>query len=134
MYLNSPKKSVFGVSNTCYRYCRYNIHHDIFIITENMVLLTNSNNDYNYKVNLCAHNREGPLCSQCAPGYSAVFGSVYHCKQCSNCWLLTLIVYGVAGPLLIYLLYAFNLTLTTAKNQCNNILCSGYEHNCTDSL
>ena len=108
-------KSVFGVSNTCYRYCRYNIHYDIFIITENMVLLTNSNNDYNYKVNLCTHNREGPLCSQCAPGYSAVFGSVYHCKQCSNWWLLTLIVYGVAGPLLIYLLYAFNLTLTTGK-------------------
>ena len=113
--LNFSNKTVFGVSNVCYRYCNYNSHYDAYIITENNVMLARSDDDYNYKGNLCAHNREGPLCSQCAPGYSAVFGSVYHCKQCSNWWLMTLIVYGVAGPLLIYFLYAFNLTLTTGR-------------------
>ena len=113
--INSTNKFIFGVSNVCYRYCNYNSHYETFIIHENMVMLTNSDDDYGKKVNLCSHNREGPLCSQCAPGYSAVFGSVYHCKQCSNWWLLTLLVYGIAGPLLIYLLYTFNLTLTTGK-------------------
>ena len=108
-------KIIFGVSNACYRYCNYNSHYDTFIIHKNMVMLTNSDDDYSKKVNLCSHNREGPLCSQCAPGYSAVFGSVYHCKQCSNWWLLTLLVYGIAGPLLVFLLYTFNLTLTTGK-------------------
>ena len=78
-------------------------------------MLTNSDDDYSKKVNLCAHNREGPLCSQYAPGYSTIIGSVYHCKQCSNWWLFTLLIYGIAGSLLIYLLYAFNLTLTTRK-------------------
>ena len=41
-----------------------------------------------------------------------VFGSS-ECKQCNNWWLLTLILYAVAGPLLIYLLFALKLTLTT---------------------
>ena len=113
--INSTNKFIFGVSNVCYRYCNYNRHYDTFMIHENMVMLTNSDDDYGKKVNLCSHNREGPLCSQCAPGYSAVFGSVYHCKQCSNWWLLTLLVYGIAGPLLVLLLYTFNLTLTSGK-------------------
>ena len=113
--INSTNKFIFGVSNVCYRYCNYNRHYDTFMIHENMVMLTNSDDDYSKKVNLCSHNREGPLCSQCAPGYSAVFGSVYHCKQCSNWWLLTLLVYGIAGPLLVLLLYTFNLTLTSGK-------------------
>ena len=113
--INSINKTNFGVSNVCYRYCNYNSHYDTFIIHENMVMLTNSDDDYSKKVNLCSHNREGPLCSQCAPGYSSVFGSVYHCKQCSNWWLFTLLVYGIAGPLLIYFLHAFHLTLTTGK-------------------
>ena len=113
--INSTNKYIFGVSNSCYRYCNYNRHYETFIIHENMVMLKKSDDDYGKKVNLCSHNREGPLCSQCAPGYSSVFGSVYHCKQCSNWWLFTLLVYGIAGPLLVFLLYTFNLTLTSGK-------------------
>ena len=41
-----------------------------------------------------------------------MFGS-YECKQCSNWWLFTLIIYAVIGPFLFYLLYALKLTLTT---------------------
>ena len=64
------------------------------------------------KRNICRHHREGVLCSKCEEGYSVVFGSG-QCKKCSNWWLLTLVIYTIAGPLLIYLLYTLKLTLTT---------------------
>ena len=61
-------------------------------------------------------NRERPLFSKCSTvndiNYSVVFGSPEG-RQCSNWWLWTLVLYAVAGPLLIYLLYALRLTLTT---------------------
>ena len=60
---------------------------------------------------LCLHNRNGTMCGQCLHGLSVVFGS-YECKQCSNWWLLTLLVYAAAGPLVIFLLYTLKLTLT----------------------
>ena len=66
---------------------------------------------------LCLHHREGPLCGSCGmlkegQKLSVVFGST-ECKECSNWWLWTLVLYAIAGPLLIYLLYALRLTLTT---------------------
>ena len=60
---------------------------------------------------LCLYNREGILCGDCSTNYSVVFGST-ECRQCSNWWLWTLVLYAVAGPLFIYLLYALKLTLT----------------------
>ena len=106
--------TVFGVSSHCYIYCRYKNNHNAFVINDSVgsinVMIANSNN----WESLCSDNREGPLCSQCIPGYSVTFGS-NQCEKCSNWWLLTLIAYGLAGPLLIYLLYALNLTLTTGK-------------------
>ena len=41
-----------------------------------------------------------------------VFGSD-ECKSCSNWWLWTFVLYIVAGPLLIYIIYALQLTLTS---------------------
>uniref|UniRef100_A0A1X7VSJ4 G-protein coupled receptors family 3 profile domain-containing protein n=1 Tax=Amphimedon queenslandica TaxID=400682 RepID=A0A1X7VSJ4_AMPQE len=109
--------TAFGVSSCCYNYCRYKNNCDAFVINDSAesidVLIANSSN-YDNKESLCLDNREGPLCSQCIPGYSVTFGSS-QCAKCSNWWLLTLIVYGLAGPLLIYLLYTLNLTLTTGK-------------------
>ena len=66
---------------------------------------------------LCLHHREGPLCGSCSrvkdgQKLSVVFG-FREFKECSNWWLWTLVLYGVVGPLLIYLLYALRLTLTT---------------------
>ena len=61
---------------------------------------------------LCLYNRKGILCGSCSTNYSVVFGST-KCRQCSNWWLWTLVLYAVAGPLLIYLLYALKRTLTT---------------------
>ena len=109
--------TVFGVSSHCYIYCRYKNNHNAFVINVSVgsinVMIADSSN-YDNKESVCSDNREGPLCSQCIPGYSVTFGS-NQCEKCSNWWLLTLIVYGLAGPLLIYLLYALNLTLTTGK-------------------
>ena len=46
--LNFTNKTVFGVSNACFTYYNYNSHYDTFIITENIVMLANSDDDYNY--------------------------------------------------------------------------------------
>ena len=107
--------TVFGVSAHCYIYCRYKNNNNAFVINDSArsINVTIAADSSNYE-SLCIDNREGPLCSQCIPGYSVTFGS-NECAKCSNWWLLTLIVYGLAGPLLIYLLYALNLTLTTGK-------------------
>ena len=61
---------------------------------------------------LCLNDRTGPICGQCIDGYSVTVGST-KCKPCSNWWLFTLIGYAVAGPLLIFFLYALKLTLAT---------------------
>ena len=66
---------------------------------------------------LCLHHRVGPLCGSCNrlkedQKLSVVFGST-ECRKCSNWWLWTLVLYAVAGPLLIYLLFALRITLTT---------------------
>ena len=108
---NGTNNSYFGVSSSCPIYCSFNPKYKTFVVNGSEVILANSSN-ISDRINICIDNREGPLCSQCITGYSSVFGSS-ECKQCSNWWLLTLIVYAVAGPLLVYLLYALKLTLTT---------------------
>ena len=59
----------------------------------------------------CQFNRSGLLCGQCQQGLSAVFGSS-QCKQCSNVYLLIIIPIGIAGLVLVLLLFILNLTVT----------------------
>ena len=68
---------------------------------------------FSVKSSSCLYNREGILCGNCSTNYNVVFGST-ECRRCSNWWLWTLVFYAAAGPLLIYLLYALKLTLTTS--------------------
>ena len=63
-------------------------------------------------INICLPNRTGILCSECAPNHSLVFGS-NKCMKCSDWSLLTLLTYVIAGLLLVFLLFALRLTLTT---------------------
>ena len=113
--INNKNVTSFGVSIDCYIYCNFNSKYDTYIINDNnKSILITALNKLNDKESLCLKNRAGPLCSQCAPGYSVVFGS-NDCIRCSNWWLLTIIVYGIVGPLLVYLLYAFKLTLSSGK-------------------
>ena len=59
----------------------------------------------------CQFNRSSLLCGQCQQGLSAVFGSS-QCKQCSNVYLLIIIPIGIAGLILVLLLFVLNLTVT----------------------
>ena len=104
---------VFGAALNCFVYCRYKSGYTKLIVNDTNVAIADYD-DLSNSVPLCIDNREGLLCSQCPPRYSAVFGS-YECKQCSNWWLFTLIIYAVIGPLLIYLLYVLKLTLNTGS-------------------
>ena len=58
----------------------------------------------------CSGNRAGIACGRCAEGLSAVFGTS-RCKRCTNMWLLLIPVLAVAGVLLVWLLFALNLTV-----------------------
>ena len=59
----------------------------------------------------CQFHRSGLLCGQCQQGLSAVFGSS-QCKHCSNVYLLLLIPIGIAGLVLVLILFVLNLTVT----------------------
>ena len=60
---------------------------------------------------LCTNNHAGRACGGCVDGYSRVFGSSV-CKQCSNVWLTTILLYGLLGVLLVFLIYKLQLTVT----------------------
>ena len=110
------KTSLFLLSLHCpYGYCNSDYNLSIFYYRSDGTFEIMSK-DFSTKSLLCDKNREGILCSNCSTvngiNYSVVFGS-RECRQCSNWWLWTLILYAAAGPLLIYLLYVLKLTLTT---------------------
>ena len=65
----------------------------------------------------CQPHRTGLLCSQCTEGYSVVFASS-HCKKCSNVHLLNLLYFMLTGFVLIFILFFFNLTVTSGAMNC----------------
>ena len=60
---------------------------------------------------LCVKNHEGRACGECKQSYSRVFGS-NSCKQCSNYWLFTILLYAVLGVILVVALFALKFTVT----------------------
>ena len=58
----------------------------------------------------CTTGRSGVACGQCAQGLSAVLGTS-RCKKCSNHWLFLLLVFAIAGLLLVLALFVLNLTV-----------------------
>ena len=60
----------------------------------------------------CQFHRTGLLCGQCQKGLSTIFGSS-QCKKCSNFYLFIIIPIGVAGVVLVMMLFIFNLTVTS---------------------
>ena len=108
-------KTQFGVSATCpIGYCNSNQTLPYFysgdLSSNESFKLSDGITDYHPP--LCLYQREGTLCGRCSEGLSVVFGST-ECHHCSNAWIATISIYLIAGPLLIYLLYALRLTLTT---------------------
>ena len=61
----------------------------------------------------CLNNRTGILCGQCKENYSAVFGSDVCYDNCTDLYLLTLLMYAIAGLILVVLLFALRLTVAT---------------------
>ena len=58
----------------------------------------------------CAFNRSGRLCGSCIPGHSLIFGSS-KCLKCSNSYLALLVVFAIAGIVLVLFLLIFNMTV-----------------------
>ena len=90
-------------------YCNIYSNHDMLIFNVTGSYVSSLHNDIKP---LCHGSRTGDICGECIPNYSVVFGST-DCRVCSDKrWLLTAIIYIVAGPLLVFVLFKLNLTLT----------------------
>ena len=59
----------------------------------------------------CQFNRSRLLCGRCQQGLSTVFASS-QCEHCSNAYLLLVLLFAVLGILLVFVLFAINLTIT----------------------
>ena len=107
--------NVFGISRNCLPgNCLANPGFvDYFQSTGETELFVAHQTDGKFdRTPLCINHREGPLCGKCKDGLSVVFGS-QKCMHCSNKWIWTVLVQVALGPIVIYLLYALRLTLTT---------------------
>ena len=105
-------KNSFGITGDCpFEFCQQIVHYHSFVLVKGKYMLRNSANRSEH-VPICLSDRSGVLCGTCMESYSVVFGS-RGCYKCSNKWLWTILMYAVAGSLLIYLLYGLRLTLTT---------------------
>ena len=61
----------------------------------------------------CNFNRTGVLCGGCRPGHSLALGTSQCKSDCSNTYLLLLILFALAGVVLVVVLLKCNLTVST---------------------
>ena len=61
---------------------------------------------------LCVSGRTGILCGSCKEGLSVVFGSP-ECKKCSNASIAYIIIFILAGLILVSIMFLLDLTITT---------------------
>ena len=62
----------------------------------------------------CQFKRSGTLCGHCQEGLSTVFGSS-QCKRCSNLYLFIVVLFGIAGVLMVVGLFVFNITINSGS-------------------
>ena len=60
----------------------------------------------------CRYNRTGVLCGSCPGNWSLVLGSSECRDNCSNVYLLLILLFAVAGFLLVLIIHFLNLTVT----------------------
>ena len=60
---------------------------------------------------LCTHHHTGRACSTCVDGLGKMFGSKF-CRKCSNFWLVTILLYGILGIILVLIIHLLKLTVT----------------------
>ena len=101
----------FAVAYCNPSYCNTGSQFDLLKVNKSGSYLLSSVTSHT--IPLCYGSRTGAFCGECITNYSVVFGST-ECKSCTSIWWpLTSIIYLLAGPLLVFLLYTFRLTLTT---------------------
>ena len=92
-------------------YCNAHNHHDTLTFNDTGSFVVSSSTGDSKP--LCHGLRKGNLCGKCISNYSVVFGSTV-CQMCTNkLWLISSIIYILAGPLIVFLLYTLKLTLAT---------------------
>ena len=87
------------------------IHHHCpfdYCILKNINISVNSTDEQ------CAFHRNGILCGKCQDGYSLILGSS-KCLPCSNLYFLLLIVFVLAGLVLVIFLIVWNLTVSEGR-------------------
>uniref|UniRef100_A0A1X7V208 Uncharacterized protein n=1 Tax=Amphimedon queenslandica TaxID=400682 RepID=A0A1X7V208_AMPQE len=108
---NSTKSNKFSIAYCHPSYCNIGSQLNVLHLNSSGSYLGSTNSTISLP--LCYGSRTGDACGECIPNYSVVFGST-ECKDCSSSfWPFTIFVYIIAGPLLVLLLYALKLTLTT---------------------
>ncbi|XP_019859158.1 PREDICTED: uncharacterized protein LOC109587361 [Amphimedon queenslandica] len=108
---NLTKRNNFSIAYCHPSYC--NIGSELDLIQLNSMGSYLGSTNSTISLPLCYGSRAGDACGECIPKYSVVFGST-ECKDCSSSfWPFTILLYIIAGPLLVLLLYTLNLTLTT---------------------
>ena len=60
---------------------------------------------------ICESRRTGTLCGACKEGLSTIFGPA-DCRDCSDVWLLTLLLYALAGVAILIPTFVFDITIT----------------------
>ena len=58
----------------------------------------------------CDFNRNGTLCGQCQKNFSLAFGSL-HCIQCDNGHIALIVLFFLAGMILIAIIHSLRLTV-----------------------
>uniref|UniRef100_A0A1X7U4H5 Uncharacterized protein n=1 Tax=Amphimedon queenslandica TaxID=400682 RepID=A0A1X7U4H5_AMPQE len=97
--------------NCPHGYCSIHSHHDKLTFNDTGSFVASSSTKDSEP--LCHGSRTGELCGKCISNYSVVFGSTI-CLMCTNkLWLVSSIIYIITGPLIVFLLYTLNLTLST---------------------
>ena len=128
MWIGEDNNSL-ALSQTCpIGYCNLYYGENWIRVLNNNTFVLVSDVSLNDTHPLCMANRMGKLCGQCVNGTSVVFGS----KECMKCpdyyWILTSAVYIISGPLVICILFALRLTLTTGT--INGIIFYAQAANC----
>ena len=107
----NTRNGEFAVAYCNPSYCNTGSQFDLLKVNKSGSYLLSSVTSHT--IPLCYGSRTGAFCGECITNYSVVFGST-ECKSCTSIWWpLTSIIYLLAGPLLVFLLYTFRLTLTT---------------------
>ena len=128
MWIGEDNNSL-ALSQTCpIGYCNLYYGENWIRVLKNNTFVLVSDVSLNDTRPLCMANRMGKLCGQCVNGTSVVFGST-ECMKCSDYyWILTSAVYIISGPLVICILFALRLTLTTGT--INGIIFYAQAANC----